>query len=68
MGYLAAILLMYMGAEDAFRSLIGLCKDLRTFYLPGMPGLSTAGYTLLILQKKHMPKVHKKLLDNYMIP
>ena len=63
MGYLGAILLMYMGAEDAFKSLVGLCKSLRDYYLPGMPGLSKSGYTLLVLTKKFMSKVHHHMLD-----
>lgn len=70
MGYLAAILLMYMGQDDTFTSMVALIQgfNLRSYFINDMPGLKKGLYVHLVLFKKYMPKLHQHMLDIYMIP
>uniref|UniRef100_A0A7S3NEY2 Rab-GAP TBC domain-containing protein n=1 Tax=Euplotes harpa TaxID=151035 RepID=A0A7S3NEY2_9SPIT len=70
MGYITAILLMYMDEEDAFWTMISILSKfgLKKYYLPSMPGLLEAFYVLQQLIKDKLPKVHEFLKKNKMSP
>jgi hypothetical protein len=71
MGYMVAILLMYVDKIDAFNIMMKVINNkpyaMKPFYQPAMPGLKVSFYIFLSLMKKFMPKLHDHLLEE-MIP
>jgi len=60
MGYISAILLMYMSEEDAFWTMQSLLTkyELSRYFLPAMPGLWESFYIFQKLLKDKIPKLH----------
>ena len=67
MGYMVAILLMYVDREDAFNIMCNIITKppfkMKEFYLPGMPGLKQTFYVLLCLQIRYIPKLFDHFLE-----
>jgi hypothetical protein len=66
MGFIAAMLLMYMEEEDAFWVLVQLCTS-PTFKMEGVwkPGLPSIGKCFFILDKlmeENLPKIHQHMV------
>ena len=61
MGFLTALLLIYMDEESAFYCLHSIMKkyDLEGLYLDGFPSLKKRFFVLLNLIKKYLPKVYE---------
>ena len=74
MGYMVAILLMYVDKTDAFSIMSKVINNkpysMKEFYKNSMPGLKSAYYVFLSLMKQFLPKLHYHLLneDEMMIP
>ena len=70
MGYITAILLMYMNEEDAFWTIISILSKygLKKFYLPSMPGLFEAFYVLISFVRDKLPKTFKFMKENNITP
>jgi hypothetical protein len=72
MGYMVAILLMYVDKVDAFSIMLKMINNnpysMRSFYMPSMPGLKVAIYIFLSLFKKFMPKLCDHLLSEMITP
>ena len=72
MGYMVAILLMYVDKTDAFSIMLNLINNkvyaMKPFYMPGMPGLKVAIYTFISLFKKFIPKLCSHLLSEGITP
>jgi hypothetical protein len=72
MGYMVAILLMYVDKIDAFSIMLKMINNkiynLRPFYMPQMPGLKVSIYIFLSLFKKFMPKLFEHLLNEGITP
>jgi hypothetical protein len=65
MGYITALLLMYMGEEDAFWTMISILMkyDHSKYFLPSMPGLWETFYVFSKLLKDVAPRVYDHLND-----
>ncbi|KAG4304821.1 hypothetical protein PORY_001874 [Pneumocystis oryctolagi] len=63
MAFLVGPLLLYMSDEEAFCVLVRLMKDydLRSFYIPNMPGLHLRLYQFDRLMGEFLPEVHTYL-------
>jgi hypothetical protein len=63
MGFIAGLLLMYMGEEDVFWLLVRLCQDyqLEPLFLPDLPGLERCTYILDGLMAAFLPSINKHL-------
>lgn len=70
MGYIAAILLMYMNEEDTFWTLISILTKFehKKYFLPNMPGLWETFYVFQRFIQTKMPKLHKHLIGNKIAP
>jgi hypothetical protein len=72
MGYMVAILLMYVDKTDAFNIMLKVINNkpyaMKPFYLPHMPGLKVCFYIFLSLMKKFLPKLHEHLLEEMVTP
>lgn len=72
MGYMVAILLMYVDKTDAFSIMLKVVNNkpysMKEFYKQSMPGLKNAYYKYLTLMKKYLPKLHQHLLDEMVTP
>ena len=70
MGYIAAILLMYMNEEDAFWTMISILSKygLKKCYLPAMPGLFELFYVLISLIRDKLPKTFYYIQENNITP
>ena len=72
MGYMVAILLMYVDKIDAFSIMLKVINNkvysMKPFYMPAMPGLKVAIYIFLSLFKKFMPKLCNHLLAEGITP
>lgn len=66
MGYMVAILLLYVDKVDAFNIMLKIINNktygMKPFYMPQMPGLKISFYIFLSLFKKFMPRLHEHLL------
>jgi hypothetical protein len=64
MGFVAALLLMYMEEEDAFWTLSQLCVSygLDQVWKAGLPGLPKCFFILERLLEENMPKVNQHLV------
>lgn len=65
MGYISACLLMYMGEEDAFWTMVSILTKYEhsKYFLPSMPGLWESFYVFQNLLKDTCPKIHKKFTE-----
>ncbi|KAG2449677.1 hypothetical protein HYH02_005206 [Chlamydomonas schloesseri] len=70
MGFLAAVLLLYMDAEEAFWTLVAIMKGplgpdngegLQRLYMPGMPGLQCSLYRFKHLLPEVAPRVAARM-------
>ena len=72
MGYIGAILLMYLDKEDTLQIMLRLLNskpyNMKAFYLPDMPGLKKSFYVFLSLFKRFMPKLNQHMLDSGYMP
>ena len=70
MGFVAALLLMYMEEEDSFWVLSRLCNgyELDVVWKPGLPGLPKCFFILEKLFEENMPKVFHHMVYNPEIP
>ena len=72
MGYMVAILLMYVDREDAFNIMCNLINKkpycMKHYYTPGMPALKKTFYVLLCLIWKTLPKLHWHMIDENYTP
>eukprot|EP00027_Filamoeba_sp_ATCC50430_P000613 CAMPEP_0168544822 /NCGR_PEP_ID=MMETSP0413-20121227/2626_1 /TAXON_ID=136452 /ORGANISM="Filamoeba nolandi, Strain NC-AS-23-1" /LENGTH=678 /DNA_ID=CAMNT_0008574871 /DNA_START=489 /DNA_END=2525 /DNA_ORIENTATION=- len=59
MGFVTALLLMYMDEEDAFWVLVRLCSDyeLADLWRPGFPGLTKCVFIVEKLQEEYVPRL-----------
>jgi len=67
MGYMVALLLMYVDREDAFNIMCNIINKkpyfMKYYYTPGMPALKKTFYVLLCLERKIMPKLFYHMVD-----
>jgi len=65
MGFVTALLLMYMEEEDAFWVLVKLCTkyEMESVWKPGLPGLPKCFFFLDRLLEENMPKVHRHMKE-----
>ena len=70
MGFLTALLLIYMDEESAFYCLHSIMKkyDLEGLYLDGFPSLKKRFFVLLNLIKKFLPKVYDVMQQFEVVP
>ena len=72
MGYMCAILLIYMDKEDAFSIMLNLLNNkpyqIKDYYARDMIGLKLSFYILLSLIEKKLPKLHKHFLNEMVTP
>jgi len=72
LGYMVAILLMYLDKEEAFSIMLkifnGKKYKMKEFYTKNMPGLRCSFYVFLRLFRSQMPKLHDHLLSENFIP
>ena len=70
MGFISALFLTYMDEESSFYLLHSLMKkyQLEGVYLPDFPELKKHFYVLLILLKKHLPKIYEVFKSCDMMP
>ena len=70
MGFISALFLTYMDEESSFYLLHSLMKkyQLEGVYLPEFPELKKHFYVLLILLKKHLPKIYEVFKSCDMMP
>lgn len=70
MGFLCATLMTYTSPEDSFCIMVSLFNsyDLRSQFLPKMPGVERNFYIFLSLQKKYLPKVFCHLMKEEFVP
>lgn len=70
MGFISALFLTYMDEESSFYLLHSLMKkyQLEGVYLPDFPELKKHFYVLLILLKKHLPKIYDVFKSCDMMP
>ena len=72
MGYIGAILLMHLDKEDTLQIMLRLLNskpyNIKSFYLPEMPGLKKSFYVFISLFKRFMPKLNNHLLENGYMP
>jgi len=63
MGFVSALLLMYMEEEDAFWVLVRLCSgyDMATIWKTGFPGLVKCFFMLDKMMSQFYPKIHEHL-------
>ncbi|CAI2359782.1 unnamed protein product [Moneuplotes crassus] len=70
MGYISAILLMYIPEEEAFWTMASILSkyDHIKYFKPKMPGLWETFYVFQKLMKKKLPKVHDHLRNLNLCP
>ncbi|CAG9316546.1 unnamed protein product [Blepharisma stoltei] len=70
MGFLIAMLLIYMSEENAFWTLVAVMNkyELRGFYLPNMPGIYKALYKINSLFSHYIPHLWKHLQSLHFLP
>lgn len=70
MGFIIAILLIYMTEENAFWMLVSIMTkyEMRDFYLPNMPGVYKAFYKINYLFKQYIPALFKHFQSLNIIP
>ena len=70
MGYITAILLMYMNEEDAFWTMISILTKYnhKKYFLPSMPGLWESFYVMQSFIRDKLPKLHQHLVKNKITP
>lgn len=63
MGYITAVLLMYMNEEDAFWTMVSILTkyDQAKYFLPSMPGLWETFYVLQNLMQDKLPRMNEHL-------
>lgn len=63
MGYIAAILLMYMNEEDAFWAMVSILTKYNhsRYFAKNMPGLWQSFYVFQKLLQDKLPDVHEHL-------
>jgi len=66
MGFITALLLMYMEEEDAFWVLERLCSsyELSELWKPGLPGLVKSNYVLKALMSIYVPKIEAHFIKH----
>lgn len=67
MGFVTALLLMYMEEEDAFWVLVQLTNSygMDAVWKPGLPGLQKSFFILDRLLHAHVPKLHAHMVRTF---
>ena len=70
MGFLTAVLMTYVSAEESLCMMMSLFKNyqLLSIFEPGLPGLEESIYVHNALLKKYMPKLAAKLTEINFVP
>ena len=70
MGFICALLLLYMSEEDTFWLLVSLMRsyDMAGLFMPGLPNLGLFLYQFNALLKVHVPRLHAHFEEEGIVP